>query len=137
MKTRLIKNLLGVLAVVVTFTSCSLSDDTQQNCSQVIGVSTVAVSGPTTATVNEEITLTVSYRVAEECGDFYAFNTQAISGTEKQITALVLYDVCNCDNTENTNVNEPYKFKASVAGTYTLKFFKTEDTFVTHTVTVE
>jgi len=135
MKTRLIKNLLGVLVVLVGFTSCSL-DDNKQNCTQIIGASTVAVTGPTTAAVNQEITLAVSYKAAAACGDFYNFNNQTVSATENKVGVLVTYDVCSCDGVYTVET-EPYKFKVATAGTYTLKFAITNDTFITHVVTVE
>ena len=137
MKTRLIKNVLGILFVLGTFTSCSLSDDSQQNCTEVLSVSTTSVSGATVGQVNEEITLTVSYRVAETCGEFYGFSKQDVSETEKNIAVLFTYDLCNCNQTENTIVTAPYKFKATQAGTYKLKFAKTDEVFVTHTIVVE
>lgn len=136
MKTRLIKNLLAVVVISAGLSSCSLEDDNQKNCSQIIGASTVAVVGPTTAAVNEEITLTVSYRVAAACGDFYAFNNQTVNATEKKIGVLTTYDVCNCDNVYTVE-NEPYKFKVAAAGTYTLNFATTNDVFIKHIITVE
>ncbi|MFY0482919.1 hypothetical protein ACI6PS_09940 [Flavobacterium sp. PLA-1-15] len=136
MKTRLIKNVLGILFVLGTFTSCSLDDGKEQNCSQVIGASTLEVTGPTEAAVNEEITLTVSYKIASTCGDFYAFNNQTVNATEKKIGVLVTYDVCNCDNVLSI-ATEPYKFKVATAGVYKLKFAITNEVFLTHTVTVE
>lgn len=134
MKTRLIKSVLGVLVVLACSTSCSL-DDGNRNCSQIIGTSTLGVTGPTTAAVNEEITLTVSYRLAEACGDFYNFNNQTVSATENNVGVLVTYDVCECDNVYTVKT-EPYKFKVAVAGTYKIKFAITNDTFLIHTVTV-
>lgn len=136
MKTRLIKKALGVLFVLGTLTGCSLDDGNEKNCSQIIGAGAVAITGPTEAAINEEITLTVTYKMATSCGDFYAFNNQTVNATEKKIGVLVTYDVCNCDNLL-TNVTEPYKFKVAVAGTYKLKFAVTNEVFLTHTVTVE
>lgn len=136
MKNKLITSLLGVLVILVCFTSCSLPENDRSNCSQVIGAATIAVAGPTTAAVNEEITLAVSYKIQAACGDFYAFNNQTVNATEKKVGVLVTYDACSCDGVYTVE-NEPYKFKVAVAGTYTLKFATTNEVFVTHIVTVE
>lgn len=135
MKTRLIK-ILAVLAVSASLTNCSLSDDTKQNCNQIIGVSTIGVIGARNATVNEEVELGVSYRIADACGDFYNFKDQVVSATEKKIIVYATYDACNCDRVLSTKT-EIYKFKATTPGTYKLRFATTNDVFVDHVIIVE
>ena len=136
MKAKLIRATVMLLALIV-FVSCELSNDDSRNCSAIIGVPTTAVTGPIAASVNEEINLSVSYKIATACGDFYAFNVVPTTTiNEKIITVYNTYDACNCDNVYTTE-SEPFKFKAAAEGVYTLKFRTTDTTFVTHVVTVE
>ena len=121
--------------VALSAASCDISNDQPSNCPAVIGVSTVAVSGPTTATVDQTINLNVSYKTKKNCGDFHSFYKE-VNGLEKTITVNTIYDACDCDEVVTTEI-APYAFKEAAAGVYVLKFKETNTTFITHTITVE
>lgn len=130
---------MAVLSFVLgTLASCDIGDSVNtSSCPTVIGISATAVTGPTEAQVNEEISLPVSFKIASACGDFNRFYVDPNGlPSERTITVNATYDACDCDNVYTTET-EPYKFKAATAGTYTLKFKTTNTTFVTHVVTVE
>ncbi|WP_026705821.1 hypothetical protein [Flavobacterium soli] len=136
MKNNLIKMLSGTLLFALFSTSCSLPDDNKDNCVQVIGVATDGVVGPVEATIDQEITLNVTYKIAASCGEFYIFSEQTVSSTEKKVAILATYDVCNCNNVYTTKT-QPYKFKVATAGVYSLKFATENNAFITHVITVE
>lgn len=133
MKNRLIKTAGGFLTIAVLFASCSYSSES--NCPVLVSVPASAVTGPTEAAINEEISLNVSYRSKANCSDFSAFNKQNIVN-QRVITTNVIYDACNCSDSTVTTRTEVFKFKEATAGVYELKFKKENDGFVNHTVTV-
>jgi len=128
------------LFLIGSITACSVSDDTANDGPVYIYVPVTAVNGPTTATVNQEITLNVSYRVETTCGIFHSFYQEGGTNTEPLITILAQYTRGeDCETIPTTKI-APYKFKATAAGTYILKFrYKngiTADSFVTQTIVV-
>lgn len=131
----MLKKTITLAFLALSIASCDLSSDSPGTCATIIGVATEAVEGPTTAAINETITLNVSYQTTSNCGGFQSFYKQG-TGLEKIITVNTVYDACNCDEEVSIEV-EPYAFKESVAGVYVLKFKESNSTFVTHTVTVE
>ena len=128
-----------LLAVMLfSITSCDLGgDDTSvQNCNYPIGIGTTAVTGPTTASLNEEIELTVSFTLGNNCGKFHQFYETLDGNRDKIITVNALFEGCNCDNSPVAKT-EKYKFKAVSEGVYNLKFRKANNEFLIHTITVE
>lgn len=134
MKSILKKTFLLVSFIMIA--SCDVGiDDNQNVCSYIAGVGTTQVTGPVTAAVNEEITLTTTFSVANNCGSFYLFNETNGSNNDKNITINARFDGCNCNDIPVVKT-EPYKFKAISPGVYNLKFKKTNTEFITHTITV-
>jgi len=131
----MLKKSIFLCFLALSIAGCDISSDEMNNCPTIIGVSTVAVAGPTTAAVDETINLNVSYKTKKNCGGFQTFFKEVI-GLEKIVTVNVIYDYCDCDEVVTTEV-QPYAFKESTAGVYVLKFKETNTTFITHTVTVE
>ena len=136
MKKRLIKSATGILFIAALFTSCDVSNYSNvSNCPVLLAVPVTAVTGPTTAAVNEEITFNVSYKSRANCSDFSAFHKQSLAN-QRTITATVTYDACACTDSIVSTRTEAFKFKEATAGVYELKFKKEADGFVNHTVTV-
>ena len=134
---KLISKTLIILLALVSFASCDLGgdNDTPQNCNYQAGIGTTAVTGATTAALNEEITLTVSFTLANNCGSFLLYNEVNQSNNDKIITVNAKFEGCGCDNIE-VRKTAPYKFKAVAAGVYNLKFRKNNTEYITHTITV-
>ena len=129
-----LKSILFILLAAVTFSSCDISGNDAHSCPQIIGIGTTAVTGPATAAVNETIVLNVAYQ-RSSCAtfsDFYEVNEI----DAKIITVNVQVDPCACTSEETVNESKNYNFKRATAGTYVLKFKKTNTTFVTYTIVV-
>lgn len=92
------------------------------------------VTGPTTAKVNEEITLGITYSVESNCGVFNKFIETTVDKT-KTIEVETKVEGTTCDTTPATK-KTTYKFKAAAVGVYILKFKKSATEFVTQTITV-
>lgn len=131
--------MLFLLFLVGGITACDVSDDNANNSPQYVYVATTGVTGPVTATVNQEIILNVSFKVDSDCGTFYSFFEEGITTTERTITVLAQYFGKNCEELPITR-SAPYIFKASAAGTYVLKFkvdnLGTSTSFITQTIVV-
>lgn len=121
-----------VLFVAAGFTACSNDDEPQKVITKKSFVT--EVTGPTTGTVNQELTLEVSYAVDNSCGIFNKFVETASENT-KTIEVESKLEGIGCDATP-TIKKTPYKFKATAEGTYILKFKKTETEFITQTIVV-
>lgn len=92
------------------------------------------VSGANTAMVNQEILLEVSFGVTNGCGRFGSFD-QVNSGNTSTIKVLAFYEGSFC--TMNAPIlKAEYKFIATHAGTYELKFDKGQGNYLIHTITV-
>ncbi len=92
------------------------------------------VTGPTTGAVNQELTLTVTFAVDNNCGEFNKF-IETTTDKTKIIEVEAKYQGSNCGTTASTKTT-PYKFKATAAGTYILKFKKSATEFVTQTIII-
>lgn len=131
MKNLKLKAAVLVLLVTVGFTSCNNDDEP----SIVTKKSLVSlVTGPTTAKVNEEITLEVTYSVDRNCEVFNRFIETTVDKT-KTIEVETKVDGTTCNTTPATK-KTTYKFKAAAVGTYILKFKKSTTEFVTQTIIV-
>lgn len=136
MKKKLIKGATGILFVATLLASCDVSNySNESNCPVLLSVPATAVTGPTSAAINQEITLNVSYKSRVKCSDFSAFHKQSLAN-QRTITTTVTYDACACTDSIVGIRTEAFKFKEAAAGVYELKFKKEADGFVNHTVTV-
>jgi hypothetical protein len=119
------------------FTACEISERNSNSCPVIIGVPTTAVTGPTETTVNTTITLEVSYKTKKNCGGFSSFYKNPSSNPLVEIiTVNTYYDACACDQVESIDKRD-FSFKKSTPGVYVVKFKKTNEEFIEHTVTVE
>ena len=125
--------LLPVLALFVSLlTGCGKSDENV--CDYQVKAYPSNVTGATTANVNQEIDLTVTFAVVNSCGAFGAF-TESTAGNTTTVDVSARYSGCTCTQTPVLRTTV-YKFKRAVAGTYTLLFYQTQTTFLTYTITV-
>lgn len=129
---------LSLLAAIV-LNSCDIGSSSSANCSTFnVGTAAESVTGPTTATVNQVVTLSVQFKVQNTCGSFQSFFQQTTGDMEKTITVNTKYEGCDCDDTVSTK-SENFTFTPTAPGVYVFKFRKqsipTEE-FVTHTITV-
>ena len=121
-----------VLVATTGFTSCS-NEDEPAIITKKAFVS--AVNGPAAGAVNEELTLTVSFAVENNCGVFNKFVETPTEANTKVIEVETVSEGTNCDAVPATKT-VPYKFKATAAGTYILKFKKSATEFVTQTIVI-
>lgn len=96
-----------------------------------------SVAGPATGTVNTAVTLTVTYPYINGC-DYVEKFEEAKDGKTFTIKAMSKPILVNsvCTQDVGTRTIE-YKFTPTASGVYELKFLKTNNTFVTHSVTVQ
>ena len=125
-------------AALVLFTagsvaSCSNDDDAPASTSKIAYVT--AVAGPATGTVNQELSYNVSFTVDNSCGAFDKVVETAGAANTKTIEVKAKYAGNDCGTTPTVK-STTYKFKATAAGTYVLKFKKTATEFVTQNVVV-
>ncbi len=92
------------------------------------------VTGATTAAVNQEIDLTVSWTAQNGCGQLQNF-TELGGGNTITVNVVAGYRGCVC--TQNAPIiNSIYKFKRAVAGTYTLQFLQAGNVTLSYTIVV-
>ena len=126
--------LLPVFALLIfILTGCSTSAY-ETVCDYHVKAFVTQVTGPTTATVNQEIDLAVSLGVVNSCGLFNNF-TETTSGNTTTINIEARYYGCYCTQTPQIR-NTIYKFKRATAGTYILQFWLTDTSCLTYTITV-
>lgn len=96
-----------------------------------------SVSGPATGTVNNPVTLTVTYPYSNGC-DYIGSFEESRSGATALIKAMskpVAKDaVCTQDAGSRT---VEYKFSSSTAGTFVLQFLKPDGSSISHTLTIQ
>jgi hypothetical protein len=132
MKRLKLKAIALALFVTAGFVSCNNDDDTPSITTKKTLVS--LVTGPTAGTVNQELTLNVTFAVDNSCGAFNKF----IETTTDKTTVIEVeakYEGSNCGTTATTKTTT-YKFKATTTGTYILKFKKSATEFVTQTIVI-
>lgn len=107
------------LFALAFITGCSLSNN-EPYCYSAAAAPITNVTGPDTGQVNTPLTFTVLFQAASTCGEFDRFY-EATTGFPKDISAVVKYEGCNCDNI-TTPITKQYTFTAAASGTYVLRF---------------
>ncbi len=123
------------LALFVSTALISCSDDDSKSGVKTKTSFVTAVTGATTADINQEINVTAAFSVDNNCGAFNKF-VETADGNTKTIAVEAKYLGSNCGTTPVAKT-AVYKFKGATAGTYNLKFKKSATEFVTHTVVVD
>jgi hypothetical protein len=93
------------------------------------------VQGPSTAAVNQEISLVVAIVYANGCGSFSEFEQQR-NGNDFTVSATAKYEGCVCTQALVVT-NAFYNFRASQPGVYRFIFTGTGTQVITHTLTVQ
>jgi len=122
-----------VLFAGAAFTSCS-NDDDNTTAPVTKRHFVTAVTGPTTGTVNQELTLNVSFAVDNNCGTFSKF-VETAPADQPLIEVEAKYAGTDCGTTPVTKT-APYKFKSTAKGTYNLKFKKSATESITQTIVI-
>ena len=134
MKNKSISALLILLFSIITLLGCTKKND-QTKCIGFTKAPVTKIEGSNVALVNQEIDLTISFQCYDGCGQFGNF-INAITGNETIITVNAKYEGCIC--TQDFPIRSTiYKIKKSQKGTFNLRFFQTENTFLTHTIVVQ
>jgi hypothetical protein len=130
------KNLRLKAAALVLFVTAGLASCSSDDAPTIVTKKTFVteVTGPTTAKLNEEIALEVTYAVENNCGVFNKFVETSAENT-KTIEVETKVEGTTCDSTPATK-KTTYKFKAATEGTFILNFKKSETEFVTQTIIV-
>ena len=93
------------------------------------------IDGATSASVNQEILLTVDFTCFNGCGQFNNFE-EAVNGNETKIIVNAKYEGCICTQDLPTR-QVKYKFRKSQPGTFTLMFLQSDNVYMSHTVIVQ
>ncbi len=121
---------------VLSFALLSCKKETENlSCLSFAKTSVIKVEGTKTASVNEEVTLTVSFMVVDGCGDFGSLE-EVSAGYVTALTITAKYQGCICTQAIETR-KITYKFKKSQPGTYDVNFFQAEDKYLTYRITVQ
>ncbi len=134
MNRKLFNNLICFVFSIILLTSCNKKKE-EDKCISTIKAPVTRIEGPTTASVNQEINLTISFICFNGCGQFGNVE-ETIAGNTTTIKVNAKYTGCICTQDVPTRVTS-YKFKKGQAGTYELKFLQTENTYLTHTIIVQ
>lgn len=127
------KKLFLIFAGMLIMASCSTSSS-EPYCFTSTGSASLAVVGPDTGQINQQLTYNVSFKILNSCGVFDSFAES--TGFPKTVVAKINYEGCSCKN-EETTVTKPYTFTATAAGTYVLKFATNDvNAPITKTVTI-
>jgi hypothetical protein len=121
-----------LMLVATAFTSCSDDDNTPNAVTKSSLVT--KVEGATTANINVEIPVTVTFSVDNKCGSYNRFIETTAANT-KTIEVESKYEGSDCGTTPASKT-AVYKFKSAAVGTYSLKFKKSATEFTTHTIVV-
>lgn len=136
MKNFKFKSALVVLFLSTVLISCSNDDDKVVDNGTTKAALATEVKGPATGKVNEELSYDVTFIVDNACGEFSKISDVTI-GTEKGLQVVVKYPTGVCTQEIPEPKKTAYKFKSATAGTFDIKFKKSETEFVTAKVVIE
>ncbi|HSN59462.1 MAG TPA: hypothetical protein VLR49_00900 [Ferruginibacter sp.] len=134
MSKRFISSWSSLIFAVFILWGCN-KNQYEQPCVSFSKAGVTKIEGPLTASVSQEIPLTVSFSCMNGCGQFGNFEESTVGNT----TTIILnakYEGCVCTQDIPTR-QISYSFKRIQAGTYILKFWETPNSFLTHTITVQ
>jgi len=134
MNRKFFNNLICFVFSIILLTSC-IKKKEEDKCLSYAKAPVTKIEGATTASVNQELNLTISFICFNGCGQFGNVE-ETISGNTTTIVVNAKYAGCICTQDVPTRTTL-YKFKKSQAGTYELKFLQTENNYLTHTIIVQ
>jgi hypothetical protein len=94
-----------------------------------------SVTGANTTTVNEPVLLTVSYRYLNGCQVVDTFK-QETTGNVLSIKAFGNFDKTALCTQDVGTRSKTYTFTSSSRGTFELRFTNIDNSFISHTITV-
>ena len=119
--------------IIILF-GCDKQQD-KDNCLSYKKAPVISIVGANTASVNQEVVLTVSFGCFNGCGQFGNFE-ETIAGNTATINVNAKYEGCIC--TQDAPIRTTlYKFKKSQTGSYELKFFHGENSYLSYTIIVQ
>ena len=125
---------LYISLLVVSLISCTKTSN-EPPCISFKRGPVTKIDGATSASVNQEILLTVDFTCFNGCGQFSNFE-ETVNGNETKIIINAKYEGCIC--TEDLPTRQvKYRFRKSQVGTYTLMFLQSDNIYLTHTITVQ
>ena len=136
MKNFKFKSALVVLFLSTVLISCSNDDDKVVDNGTTKAALATEVKGPANGKVNEELSYDVTFIVDNACGEFSKISEVTI-GTEKGLQVIAKYPAGVCTQQVPDPKKTVYKFKSATAGTFDIKFKKSETEFVTAKVVIE
>ena len=122
------------LIVACVSTSCSKSK-TSNTCISYQVAPVTAVAGLHTGTVNQDISLMVSFDIVNGCGQFGNFTTTADADTTV-IVVNAKYTGCVCTQLAGT-LQAAYTFRPGQPGTYYFKFYQADLDYIRDSVVVQ
>jgi hypothetical protein len=125
--------LIGAVLLLFVLTNCNKTQESNL-CLSYQKAPVTKVEGLATGTVNQDIPLTVSFACLNGCGQFGRFEPAVFNDTTT-INVIARYEGCICTQDIPTR-QTTYIFKATKAGTYYLKFWQTDLTYVADTIVV-
>lgn len=136
MKSFRLKSVLVVLFLSIAMVSCSNDDDKAVAPAKSKVALVTEIKGPATGKVNDELSYEVTFVVDNACGEFDKISETTIGAVKGlQVEAKYPSEVCT------QQIPDPkktvYKFKATVKGTFEIKFRKSETEFATAKVVIE
>ena len=134
MNRKFFNNLICFVFSIILLTSC-IKKKEEDKCLSYAKAPVTKIEGATTASVNQELNLTISFICFNGCGQFGNVE-ETISGNTTTIVVNAKYAGCICTQDVPTRTTL-YKFKKSQAGTYELKFLQTENNYLTQTITLQ
>lgn len=113
--------------------SCNSNDDNNDNCIEYEAAGIELVEPNVNATSNEYL-FDLSFRVKNGCGEFSSIEQNTV-GTTTTIKVIAKYEGCIC--TQDAPLRKTiYNFNQTNPGTYTLKFQKADDSYITQEVVI-
>lgn len=122
-----------ILATIALGISCNKTEENLK-CAETKIAKVLKVEGATTVGVNTALTLNISIEGLNGCAGFGKYAETTIDNIT-QIETTAKYEGCVCTQALITFV-VPYNFIRSTPGNYILKFSQPDNSFITHTVTV-
>lgn len=112
----------------------SCSKEPENNCIENRIAYVSSINYPSTATVNENISIEVSFGVNNGCGNFGKF-IETQNGNTKTIEVEARYEGCVCTLDAPTRKSN-YVFKTQNSGNYIFKFKSSSTEFITANLTI-
>jgi hypothetical protein len=118
------KKALLILITIISFSACSLDDDTPERHFEYIAVTEVDI--PNEFTLDETYDIIVSYTLPNSCYSFYNFDYIYDDTSREIYTYAIVNDDVSCTQ---TTIDSEYiiSINASQHETYTFKFWQGSD----------